>query len=51
MSTQRRSIGGPVEDVTWNMDYCFVGDRLDNDMLEDENDDDKKTSKATILLT
>ena len=51
MSTQHRSIGGAVEDVAWNIDYCFVGDKLDNDMLEDENDDDKTKFKATILVT
>ena len=33
------------------MDDCFVGDKLDNDMLEDENGDDKKTGKATRLVT
>ena len=51
MSTQHRSFGGPVEDVTWNMDYCFVGDKRDNDILEDENDDDKKRGKVTIRVT
>ena len=51
MSTQHMFTGGPIEDVTWNMDNCFVGDKLENDMLEDENDDDKKKSKATILVT
>ena len=33
------------------MDYCFVGDNLDNELLEDENDDDKKKGKATMLVT
>ena len=51
LSTQHRSVGGPVEDVTWNMDYCFVGDKLDDDMLDDENNGDKKKSKAAILVT
>ena len=34
-----------AEDVTWSMDYCFVGDRLDDYMLDDE-----KKSKAVILV-
>ena len=37
--------------MTWNMDYCFVGDKLDDDMLDHEKDDDKKKSKAAIFVT
>ena len=33
------------------MDYWFVSDELDNDMLEDEKDDDEKKSKAMTLVT
>ena len=32
------------------MDYCFLGDKLDSDMQEDENNDEKKKGKATTLL-
>ena len=51
LNTQHRSTGEPVEDVTWNTDDCFVGGRLDDNMLDNESNDDKKISKPAILVT
>ena len=51
LSAHHRFTGGSFEDVTWNMDYCLVGDKLDDDMLDDEDNDGKKKSKAAILVT
>ena len=49
LSTQHRSVAGPVEDVTWHMDYCFLGDKAEDSMLDDIDGD--QTGKLAILVT
>ena len=49
LSTQHRSVAGPVEDVTWHMDYCFSGDKAEDSMLDDIDGD--QTGKFAILVT
>ena len=49
LSTQHRSVAGPVEDVTWHMDYCFLGDKAEDSMLDDIDGD--QTGKLVILVT
>ena len=47
--SQHRSVAGPVEVVTWYMDYCFLGDKADDSMLDDNDGD--QTGKLAILVT
>ena len=36
----------PLDGVKWNMDYCFMGDNLEDDLLDDESDEKKgRTSR------
>ena len=32
----------PLNGVTWNMDYCFMGDNLEDDLLDNETDEKKR---------
>ena len=51
MGKQHRSTGGPVFGSKRNMHVCFLGDKLDDDMLDDGSNDDKKKSKAAMRVT
>ena len=39
----------PLEGVTWNMDYCFLGDKLDDDIVEEESEE-KQRGKLPVLV-
>ena len=39
----------PLDGVTWNMDYCFMGDNLKDDILDDECDE-KRKGKLPVLV-
>ena len=50
ISTQHRSIGGDKTEVTWNMDYCFLGSKADTGLVEVEAED-PDAGKVAILVT
>ena len=45
----RSSTEEPLEGVTWNMDYCFLGDKPEEDILDDEGEE-KRKGKLPILV-
>ena len=50
LSAPHRSIAEEALDgVTWNMDYCFLGDNLEGDLLDDESDE-KQKGKLPVLV-
>ena len=49
MAAQHRaSTDEALDVVTWNMDYCFMGDHLEEDALDD-NSEEKQEGKAPVL--
>ena len=51
ISTRHMSSGGEKTEVTWNMDYCFLGNKADTSLVEVEADDADEEGTIAMLVT